>query len=234
MSVRNWARRRWTTAVFLADSRLRAEARRLADLLQASERIPGWTRGREAVELLRQCYLMRHGAVTVEVGCFLGSATVLLAGARKLKGSGHVHCIDPFDASGDAFSVPHYTRIASDSQASLRQRFEAHIAGADLAPYVTVHQGTAESVGARWNHPVDLLFLDGDHSPEGARSAFDIWTPFLRTGGLIALHNSTHEKTEPGHDGFRRLAVSELREPGYGDVFSSGTTTFGVKRGPRG
>jgi hypothetical protein len=30
---------------------------------------------------------------------------VLLAGARTLRGSGTVHCVDPFDGLGDAFSV---------------------------------------------------------------------------------------------------------------------------------
>jgi hypothetical protein len=58
----------------------------------------------------------------VEVGCFLGSSKVLLAGARRLKDSGQVHAIDPFDASGDAFSESHYRRVAG-LRCSLRRRF---------------------------------------------------------------------------------------------------------------
>ena len=48
--------------------------------------------------------------VIVEVGVFMGRCTLLLAGARKLKGSGSVHCIDPFDCSGDQFSIPYYRK----------------------------------------------------------------------------------------------------------------------------
>ena len=41
---------------------------------------------------------------------FSGVLRFFLAGSRKLKGSGHVHCVDPFAATGDAFSVPIYQR----------------------------------------------------------------------------------------------------------------------------
>lgn len=112
---------------------------------------------------------------------------------------------------------------------SLLQRFELHITEAGLDRYVTVHQGTAESVGAAWTKPIDFLFLDGDHSPEGARSAFRTWTPFLKPGGVVALHNSVGDHKEDGHDGFRILAKSELRDPAYQGVYSAGTTTFAIK-----
>jgi hypothetical protein len=48
---------------------------------------------------------MGNVAVIVEIGVYFGSASDL-AGARKIAGTGVVHCIDPFDASGDDFSAP--------------------------------------------------------------------------------------------------------------------------------
>src|SRR5215468_6466626 len=79
--------------------------------LRHSETIPGWTRGEEARELLWISYSLAAGAIIVEIGSFFGSGTILLAGPRRICGSGLVHCVDPFDCTGDSFSVPHYQRI---------------------------------------------------------------------------------------------------------------------------
>ncbi|MDX1978798.1 MAG: class I SAM-dependent methyltransferase [Bryobacteraceae bacterium] len=195
-----------------------------------SERIPGWTRGREAFELANVSYLLPNHATIVEVGSFLGSSSLLLAGARQLRGNGLVHCVDPFDASGDPYSAPHYRNIAAELSATLRQQFDNNIRGAGLARYVTVHEGTAELVALQWDRPIDFLFLDGDHSPEGARLAFRCWTPFLNRGGIIALHNSAKRHYARGHDGFRRLVLGELHEPEFHGVYCVGTTTFATKQ----
>src|ERR1700736_3148535 len=93
--------------------------------LRRSETIPGWTRGEEARELLRISHSLSAGAVIVEIGSFLGGGAILLAGPRRIRGSGLVHCVDPFDGTGDSFSVPHYQRIIADvGIGSLRDDFE--------------------------------------------------------------------------------------------------------------
>ena len=77
--------------------------------------------------------------------------------------------------------------------------------------------------------PIDLLVLDGDHSREGARKAYDSWVPFLKRGGIIALHNSNDRVYAHDHDGHRRLVVEEIMAPKYTGVQLIGTTTFAVK-----
>ena len=44
-----------------------------------------------------------------------------------------------------------------------------------------------------WITPIDLLFLDGDQSRKGVREAYNSWEPFLKGGGIIAVHNSAPE-----------------------------------------
>jgi cephalosporin hydroxylase len=39
------------------------------------------------------------------------------------------------------------------------------------------------------DHPLDLLFIDGDHSYEGVKSDFVNYSPLVRPGGLIVLHD---------------------------------------------
>lgn len=189
-----------------------------------SRRIYGWMRGVEAVALLRAALDLPDDPTIVEVGSFLGCSTVLLGGACQLRGQGRVHAIDPFDASGDAYSEPHYRSIAAGDPRTLRERFETNLARARVRDRVELHLGTAESVAAGWSGPVDLLLLDGDQSIAGARSAYEAWLPFLRRGGTIAVHNSV--ATDPEHDGSRVLAESEIRSPLFRDVRLVSTLTL--------
>jgi predicted O-methyltransferase YrrM len=193
--------------------------------------IPSWLGRDEALALAASAFALPPNAVVVEIGSFLGKSSIVLAAARRKAGSGTVHCIDPFDASGDTFSVAAYREIADADARPLRRRFQANIARAGLTEWVETHDGTAASVADGWTAPIDMLFLDGDQSPDGARAAYDAWLPFLKVGGLIALHNSTERSHyAPGHDGNHRLAVHVVRPPQYGEIRGVESTTIARRR----
>jgi len=205
---------------------------KLGRYLKMSHGILGWTRLEEAEALASLSYSLRDDAVIVEVGSFLGAGTILLAGPRELRRSGKVHCVDPFDCSGDSFSAPQYRQIlARLGGGSLRERFDENIRLAGLTQRVEVHRGTAGEVAANWNTPIDLLVLDGDHSRRGARLAYESWVPYLKPGGTIAVHNSNDRVYAEDHDGSRRLVVEEILPPQYTDISLIGTTTFARKVG---
>src|SRR6266436_1963963 len=151
--------------------------------LRLSEPIPGWTRGEEARELLRISHSLSAGAVIVEIGSFFGAGAILLAGPRRIRGSGLVHCVDPFDCTGDSFSVPHYHRLLGEAGGgSLREHFETNIQDAGLEQWIRIHQGRAEEVACSWSAPIDLLYLDGDQSRKGTREIYDDWARFVNSG----------------------------------------------------
>ena len=198
--------------------------------LRLSATIPGWTRGEEARELLRISHSLSAGAVLVEIGSFFGAGAILLAGPRRIRGSGLVHCIDPFDGTGDSFSVPHYQRILGEFGGdSLRDHFERNVHDAGLAPWVRIHQGRADEVARSWTTPIDLLYLDGDQSRKGVREAYDSWAQFLKTGGTIAVHNSAPGNHTAEHDGHRYLVQEQIRPPRYGNICLVCSTTFATK-----
>ena len=213
--------------------RFRAQLRwgALGRCIAWSEGVPGWTRGEEAVALAHACYDLPGDPVVVEIGSFLGGSAVLLAGARELRGTGRVYCVDPFDASGDAFSAPVYGAIAGTMTRGLRQAFEHNLESAGLRHRIEILEGTAEHWAPCWSRTVDMLFLDGDQSPEGVARAYEAWSPFLRAGSVLAVHNSGDRSYEPGHDGHRRLVLERLRAPDYEAVDCVGTTTFARRRG---
>ena len=202
----------------------------LQDYIQISSMIPGWTRNEDAEELAHASFSLGGDPIVVEIGAFLGCCTVLLAGARSVRGSGKVHSVDPFDCSGEAFSVPHYRNIvASLGDGSLRDHFEANIRRAGLSHWVEVHQGRASEIAMTWERPIDLLLLDGDQSPYGARQAFDTWVPFLKPGGIIVLRNTRPREYAEGHDGHRLLVLEQIFPPRFTHVRLVGATTFARK-----
>ncbi len=196
----------------------------LIDLLIAkSEDVRGFTVGDEAVELIRRAYLLDPCRNVVEVGSFLGSSAILLAGAMC---SGTLHCIDPFDGSGDEFSVLLYQQILA-SYGDQLECFWRNIDAVYLRPMIRVWRSRAEDV--RWRLPIDMLYMDGDQSPKGARDAWSVFAPHLRSGAVVALHNSEPDNYREHHDGYRILAERELRVPYYREISLIGTTTFAVK-----
>jgi len=77
-----------------------------------------------------------------------------------------------------------------DSGSSLRKE-EAALREAGMWGQGRHHQvyGDSKDIGKTWVDPVDMVFVDGDHSYEGCRGDIEAWTPHVRVGGVIAIHD---------------------------------------------
>jgi Methyltransferase domain len=51
----------------------------------------------------------------------------------------------------------------------------------------------AAFVAATMQGSIDFVFIDGDHRYEGVKKDIDAWYPIVRSGGVIAGHDYTHE-----------------------------------------
>lgn len=201
----------------------------LGKYLAQARLIEGWTTPIELLALAEFCQDLPDNAQIVEIGSFLGRSSVVMAGSRKIQGSGKVYCIDPFDASGDSYSTTTYENIEKKSKLSLRERFDQHVKLSNVQDWIEVHSGTAESVAKNWEKSIDLLFLDGDQSPIGARSSYDHWIPFLKCGGIIMIHNSGDRDYDVEHSGYRKLVLDLICEPHYEIMTCVGSTTIARK-----
>jgi predicted O-methyltransferase YrrM len=45
--------------------------------------------------------------------------------------------------------------------------------------------------------PVDFLFIDGDHTYEGVKQDFEMYSPLVKDGGLIVLHDILEHRNIP-------------------------------------
>ncbi|MFN7590121.1 MAG: class I SAM-dependent methyltransferase [Planctomycetota bacterium] len=169
--------------------------------------IDGWLSVDEAIALYELSRGLPHEKpLAVEIGCWQGKSSVCLA--RGLAGKFHPRlcCIDPFDASGDDASAPTYGQRAEQVGGALRQTFEANLRAAGLRELIDVKPGYSHEHAQQWREPIDLLFLDGDHSYDAVRQDFEDWAPRIRPGGYLVLHDVVH----PVHQGPRRVVQERI------------------------
>lgn len=72
--------------------------------------------------------------------------------------------------------------------------------------------------------PLDLLFIDGDHSYDSVARDFELYSPLVRPGGLIAFHDITEGK---GAGDVHRL-WGELRDNFETREFRSSSAGYGI------
>lgn len=139
----------------------------------------------------------------VEIGVFQGRTALLMAwGARQGNGA-HVWGIDPWDLEGNTYAPP-FTDEGSKNWARYNVQATGH------ANYVTLFQAFSDYAAGVWDGPkIGLLFIDGDHSYEGARGDVLNWAPHLAPGAVIAIDDYGH----PDWPGVAQ-AVDKLVEEG--------------------
>ena len=124
--------------------------------------------------------LARDRRTAVEIGVYEGSSAVVLC--RALPREAQLHLIDPF--TGKALlpgwrGVPFATRRVVGREARVRG-----------GPRLHWHIALSEEVAAGWSQPVDLVFIDGDHSEGGCRLDWQLWSPFVASGGVVVFHDA--------------------------------------------
>jgi hypothetical protein len=203
-----------------------AAEQRLEHLVATALTIPGWRFADDLHRLGRETLALGENATLVEIGCFFGRSMLVMGGALQMRGSGILHCIDPFDASGDAFSVPHYAHLlAARGGGSLRDHVTATLVRYDLAHWVRLHTARATEVDRRAFGAIDLLLLDGDQARPGALAAYEHWAPQLRPGGLLVVANSAVRAYTADHDGQAHVVETCLVRDGFTHI-ERGDTTF--------
>jgi len=57
-------------------------------------------------------------------------------------------------------------------------------------------EGNSQALALTWKKPIDLLFIDGDHTYEGVVKDIDSWLPKVKDGGMVMFHD--YCEREPG------------------------------------
>jgi len=169
--------------------------------------VPGFLGENEArfLGLLAACIPAR-GAI-VEIGSFKGRSTVMLGKVAAHYGLGPVVSIDPHT---------HNLTTGDDSSAlpSTYDEFASSLRKAGVSEHVEIHKAYSTDVSPGWKREIRFLWIDGDHTYEGAKSDFDGFFPFLASGGVVAFHDALNNFSGP----IRVFVEDILRSNRFGPV----------------
>jgi predicted O-methyltransferase YrrM len=127
----------------------------------------------------------------VELGVYEGSSAVVLC--EVLDAGAELHLVDPFGH--------HATALPAGWGATERatRRVVARAARRHRGPAVRWHVDLSADVARTWSGPVDLVFIDGDHSEDGVAEDWALWSPFVVEGGVALFHDA--RLSQPGGRG---------------------------------
>src|SRR5262249_23043265 len=110
------------------------------------------------------------GAI-VEIGSYLGRATIALAQGISNQKDKLVYAVDPL-------------------KEKLQKTFLDNVHQSGMDKKIVPIFAPSVQASKSWQNPISLLFIDGDHSYEGVRDDFLSWKSYLQEGGLLVFHDS--------------------------------------------
>ncbi len=116
----------------------------------------------------------------VEIGTYEGSSAVVFA--RAMDADATLHLIDSYEGNALLFGWKGTERATR----RVMERATRERGG----PHVEWHIARSAAVADGWSDPIDLLFIDGDHSEAGARSDWEAFSPHVVTGGVVIFHDA--------------------------------------------
>jgi predicted O-methyltransferase YrrM len=155
----------------------------LNDAWEVTREVPGHLAENEArfLGLLAACAPAR--GTIVEIGSFKGRSTVMLAKVASHYSLGPIVAIDPHNSP---ILLDHH----ANPEASSYQDFLDSIHAAGVSNHVESHLAYSTEAANSWNRPIRLLWIDGDHSYEGAKKDLDGFFPHLVPHGVVAFHDA--------------------------------------------
>ena len=116
----------------------------------------------------------------LEIGTFNGGTLFLFA--RKANSNAKIISLDlpegKFGGGYEKYKISFFSSFAQRNQHIFLIRTDSHL----QSSYTKV-----KSVLKK--HELDFLFIDGDHTYEGVKKDFQMYSPLVRKGGLIAFHD---------------------------------------------
>ena len=194
------------------------------DLMTRFGHVDGYLENVEGYALMELAATGPGVGAVVEIGSFMGKSTCWMAAGAQRSRREKVTAIDHFQGSpehqpGQGFESP----LIRDEGTTLTA-FKANIEQAGVQDYVEPIVASSEEAAKSWDAPIRLLFIDGDHSYEGTRLDFALWSPHVVPGGVIAFHDVT---SWPGVTKFYEGLIAAAST--YTEVFRVHTLAVVVK-----
>jgi predicted O-methyltransferase YrrM len=128
--------------------------------------------------------------VIVEIGAYRGRSSVALARGSRAGSRVPVFAVDPHARFQLHAGAP--VRGPKDRAAFFRTMLRT-----GCYRDVRLINLSSEEITPGWTRPVDLLWIDGDHSHAGVRRDLSCWWPHLHSGSVVAFDDSVDPGSGP-------------------------------------
>ena len=120
----------------------------------------------------------RKGTAYLEIGSYLGASACFIAmGIRKSRRPAKLYCVDTWKNDG-----------MSEGKRDTFTQF--CINTASYSDIIVPLRGPSVDVAKTFEHSIDFLFIDGDHSYDGVKADVDNWFPKLKPGAVVLFHDT--------------------------------------------
>lgn len=128
----------------------------------------------------------------LEVGSYCGKSACYFGYAAQQVGT-HLFCVDHHRGSEEnQAGWEHHEADLVDGEIGLMDtlpHFRKTIYNAGLEQTAIAIVGNSVAIASHWKTPLALLFIDGGHGSEPAHNDYEHWTPKIKSGGLLLIHD---------------------------------------------
>jgi predicted O-methyltransferase YrrM len=117
--------------------------------------------------------------VCVEIGSARGKSACYIGMTLKENRRGLLYAIDP------------HRSTAWHDDIDTVESFRANVSTLGLSEQVIMMRSTSEEAARDWHHPIDLIFIDGDHSYAGVRRDWDLFARHVKPFGIVVLRSGS-------------------------------------------
>ncbi|WP_243640388.1 class I SAM-dependent methyltransferase [Nocardioides jejuensis] len=163
----------------------------------------------------------------LEVGSYCGKSAVYLGAAAKAVGDGVVFALDHHHGSEEnQAGWEHHDTDVVDAETGRMDTlpfFRRTIERAGLEDHVVALVGQSGPVGRVWRTPLALLFIDGGHGVEPARTDFETWVPQVAVGGVLVIHDVFPDPADGGRPPYEEIYLPTLARGDFEEIEALGS-----------
>ncbi|MFT4614645.1 MAG: putative O-methyltransferase YrrM [Bacteroidia bacterium] len=173
----------------------------IPDLPANMDQIKGFLAEDEAQALYDHALDASVSGPVLEIGSYCGKSTIYLGLACRTNHS-TVFALDHHRGSeehqkGEFFHDPDLYDDGEGLFDTFRE-FRRNISRAGLQEVVVPVVAGSEAAARHWQTTLAMVFIDGGHSLQAALTDYRCWTPHLKRGGILAIHDIFEDAYEGG------------------------------------
>ena len=170
-------------------------------MIEKFQDIKGFLSEHEGSALFEYCEKFCIGGVAVEIGSYCGKSACYLGYACK-KNNSKLFSIDHHHGSEEQqYGEEYFDEDIYDfdeKRVNTLPLFLENISKFNLTAHIEPIIDTSENASKLLQSDIDFVFIDGSHTFESARNDFACWSPKIREGGILAIHDIYDTEMEGG------------------------------------